>query len=295
MNTKAKTKKKLTHARHDPAHCLMPGLFRSFKKGGRDKLPLNVSYDYGDEHIEVKGPELLGTLDLRILQGLIALAGPNGLVLDIDSPKGEKAAQLVLSLDPQWDALLDDALVVKDSYYRLAQEIGYKDPSSGSAARAVRECIERLWFTSMIVQDKHNKRRGHRILGTYESDINTGIHVALNPRLARAISGGHHTRLELAETRQLKTDAAVLIHQRLCGFIDQGECRLVDMPTLVDYVWHDSGADIGLSAVRMREGRVRKGLEELRTIGWTVTETAKRKFTICRPGQRTGHQTAATS
>jgi hypothetical protein len=34
----------LTHARHDPAHCLAPGLFRSLKKGERRTGKLDVTY-----------------------------------------------------------------------------------------------------------------------------------------------------------------------------------------------------------------------------------------------------------
>lgn len=37
----------LTHARHDPIHCLAPGLFRSLKRGERKKLKLDVTYRYG--------------------------------------------------------------------------------------------------------------------------------------------------------------------------------------------------------------------------------------------------------
>lgn len=60
----------LTHARHDPAHCLAPGLFRSLKRGDRKKLKLDVTYPYGEgEQIEFSGPEPLGADDLRILQG----------------------------------------------------------------------------------------------------------------------------------------------------------------------------------------------------------------------------------
>jgi hypothetical protein len=39
----------LTHARHDPAHCLAPGLFRSLKRGDRKKLKLDVTYIYGED------------------------------------------------------------------------------------------------------------------------------------------------------------------------------------------------------------------------------------------------------
>ena len=55
------SKHDLTHARHDPAHCLAPGLFRSLKRGERKRGKLDVVYDYGDgKRIEFSGPEPLG-------------------------------------------------------------------------------------------------------------------------------------------------------------------------------------------------------------------------------------------
>ena len=51
----------LTHARHDPAHCLAPGLFRSLQRGERRRCKLHVVYNYGDgKRIEFSGPEPLG-------------------------------------------------------------------------------------------------------------------------------------------------------------------------------------------------------------------------------------------
>ncbi len=93
---KPKNKHSLSHVRHDPAHCLAPGLFRALKRGERKRSKLDVTYDYGDgKRIEFSGPEPLGADDLRILQGLVAMAGPNGLVLGPE-PKTEGGRQLRL-------------------------------------------------------------------------------------------------------------------------------------------------------------------------------------------------------
>lgn len=95
---KPKNKHSLSHVRHDPAHCLAPGLFRALKRGERKRSKLDVTYDYGDgKRIEFSGPEPLGADDLRILQGLVAMAGPNGLVLGPE-PKTEGGRQLRLIL-----------------------------------------------------------------------------------------------------------------------------------------------------------------------------------------------------
>lgn len=268
----------LTHARHDPAHCLAPGLFRSLKKGDRKKLKLDVVYEYGDVRIEFSGPEPLGGDDLRVLQGLVAMAGPGGLLLSPD-PHTDIGRQLRLFLEPKWEAVQADALVVKGSYRRLAAEIGYQNIDD---SKPIRESIERLWKVSIIVQHK-GKRMGYRLLSEYASDDVAGrLHVALNPRLASAVMGDSpYSRIELREVRQLKTDSARLIHQRLCGFIDPGKKRPVGLDTLTGYAWPDEATG---SALRMRHKRAREALTEIVACGWTVAETGKGQFEIARPG-----------
>lgn len=159
---KPKNKHSLSHVRHDPAHCLAPGLFRALKRGERKRSKLDVTYDYGDgKRIEFSGPEPLGADDLRILQGLVAMAGPNGLVLGPE-PKTEGGRQLRLFLEPKWEAVTADAMVVKGSYRALAKEIG-AEVDSGGALKHIQDCIERLWKVSIIAQNGR-KRQGFQTL-----------------------------------------------------------------------------------------------------------------------------------
>jgi hypothetical protein len=267
----------LTHARHDPAHCLAPGLFRSLKRGERKTHKLDVIYEFGDgQRIEFSGPEPLGADDLRVLQGLVALAGPCGLVLSPE-PKTEGGQQLRLFLEPKWDAVQHDALVVKGSYRGLAKEIGYADIEN---SRPIRECIERLWKVSIIAHfDK--KRQGYRLLAEYASDDTDGrLYVALNPRITQAIMGNaQHTRISMDEVRALRSDVARLLHQRLCGWIDSGESRRATVETLCGYVWLEGAKT---EAMKKRRQRVRAALDELRGLGWVVNEYAAGKFEIRR-------------
>lgn len=268
----------LTHARHDPAHCLAPGLFRSLKKGDRKKLKLDVVYEYGSgTRLEFSGPEPLGSDDLRVLQGLVAMAGPAGLLLSPE-PLTEAGKQLRLFLEPKWEAVQSNAMVVKGSYRKLAAEIGYQNADD---SRPIRESIERLWKVSIIIQHK-GKRMGYRLLSEYASDDAQGrLHVALNPRIASAVMGDSpHSRIELSEVRRLQGDAARLIHQRLCGYIDPGKTRNVSLDTLAAYAWPDEAVG---SAVRMRHKRARDALAEIEGCGWTVVETTKGQFKISRP------------
>ena len=137
------SKHDLTHARHGPVHCLAPGLFRSLKKGEqeRKRTKLDVVYDYGNgKRVEFSGPEPLGVDDLRILQGLVAMAGPYGLVLSPDL-QTEAGRQLRLFLEPKWEAVQQNAMVVKGSYGSLASEVGYANKND---TQPIRDSIERL-------------------------------------------------------------------------------------------------------------------------------------------------------
>jgi hypothetical protein len=274
----------LTHARHDRLHCLTPGLFRSLRRGDRKRLKLDVAYQYGEgERAEFKGHEPLGADDMRVLQGLVAMAGPRGILLK-PTPETTAGEQLRLFLEPRWEAIEADALVIQGSYRYLARELGYADADGGAAFRHIRSCIERLYSVTVFIQ-KGGRRQGFRILADYESDAADGrLYVALNPRLTRAILGEtQHARIDLHEVRSLKTDAARLAHQRLCGWIDPGKGGKTHIDTLVGYVWPDEASP---ATIRKRRSRIRSEvIPEIERIGWTISEYATGRFEISRPGQ----------
>ena len=267
----------LTHARHDPAHCLAPGLFQSLKRGDRKRLKLDVVYEYGDgKRIEFSGPEPLGADDLRILQGLVAMAGPSGLILGPE-PETAGGKQLRLFLEPKWEAVEDDAMVVKGSYRSLAKEIGYANPDD---TKCIRDCIERLWKVSIIAQNGR-KRQGFRLLSEYASDDTEGrLYVALNPLIAQAVMGKQHTRIIMDEVRAIKSETARLIHQRLCGWIDPGVSGKASIETLCGYAWPNDASD---STMRKRRQRIRDAIRDLEQIGWKFDEYGRGKYEVKRP------------
>jgi hypothetical protein len=275
----------LTHARHDPGHVLAPGLFRSLGAGDRKKLKLDVTYIHGKERLEFGGKEPLGVDDMRVLQGLVAMAGPEGLMLR--DGEGESAGGKQLALDlftPPHEILAagkkPDTLVVRDSLRRLAREVGMAE--SGQSLRIIRKSVERLFGVTIFVQSGKT-RFATRLLSSYASDEGTGdLFVAVNPRVAEAILGDRqHVRIDLDEVRNLKTDPARLIHQRLCGWIDCAKSGKASLDTLSEYVWPDTGATEG--AIRKRRVKVRAAMKELEDLGWSVVEDRKGICTITRP------------
>lgn len=267
----------LTHVKHDPVHCLTPGLFRSLKRGERKTAKLDITYEYGEgKKVEFKGYEPLGADDLRVLQGLIALSGPEGLLLGPE-PQTEEGQQLRLALYPKWDAIRENSLVIQSSYYRLAKEIGY---SNTRHFETIKKCIDRLWTVSIIAEN-NGIRRGFRLLSHYSSDeIEENLFVALNPMITEAVMGGRHVRICMDEIRGLKSDCARLIHQRLCAWINPGQTKHVHLDVLSSYAWPHTASP---STNRKRRQRTRTALQEFIPFNWTIREASKDMFRISRP------------
>lgn len=261
---------KLTHARHDPAICLVPGLFRSLKRGDYKKDKLHLTYEFSaKEKIEFLNYEPLGAEELRVLQGLIAMAGKEKLVLQA-STSGKTAVGLREGLELKGDAINAYVLVVRSSLYELAKEIGYTT-NSGSVVKQIEKCIERLWAVS-IKAISQNSWSGYRLLSSVSVNNKTGkLLIAINPRITEAIFGSKpHTRINMAEVRELKSGPARILHQRLSAMISQGQVRKILPDTLLGYIWPDSAAG---STLRMRRQALRKALLEIvKTGAWEVSE-----------------------
>lgn len=277
----------LSHARIDRAHALAPGLFRSLGPGDRKRLKLDITYDYGDgERLEFRGFEPLGVLDMRVFQGLVAMAGPDGKRLRNSATASDEGKRLLALLYEPADDEIKQAvikptsIVINDSLRRLAREIGVDE--GGNGIRLIRNSIERLFSVTIFVQS--GKRRiGSRLLSIYASDEDTGgLRVAFNPRPAEAIIGSQHARIDLIEARALQSDPARLIHQRLSAFIDPGKSREVSAERLAGYVWPDA-ADTPRTA-RSRITKERKAVDEIRlSAGWNITKSGPDKWRFIRP------------
>lgn len=270
----------LSHARHDRAHCLAPGLFRSLKRGDRKKYKLDVTYVCSDgESIRFVGFEPLGADDMRLLQGIVSLAGPNGVLLT-PTPKSEIGQQLRLFLDPKWEAIEKDALVVRENLSKLLAEVGLTD--SGENIKALKASLLRMSNVTILVIKGHRQASFHLMSHAFDEEDGR-LWVALNPRVAEAILGKRsYTRIEMSEVRALKSDPARLIHQRLCGWIDPGRAGRVETDTLCGYVWPEEASR---EATKKRRQTVRRAvLGELGKLpGWVVTEYARDKWEIRRP------------
>lgn len=267
-------------ARHDPAHCLAPGLFQSFKRGDRKKLKLDVTYDFNeDTSLRFTGFEPLGADDLRLLQGILALAGTTKATIPLDQPESKAAKQLVLFLEPKEHAVHEHAVALRTTIQRLMAEIGYKT-DGGEARKDVTECLYRLSNVTMRVNQ--NTKNGSIHLLSYFMDEATGdLIVAANHRLTQAIMGQHsYTHIDMREVRALASDAARILHQRLCAIVAPGKQKAFTLDTLISYVWPQP---ITGSTKRWRRFALRAAISEMeKTGGWLFTLSNSGTYQVSR-------------
>lgn len=269
-------------ARHDRAHCLAPGLFRSLQRGERKNKKLDVTYSHGQETLRFVGFEPLGADDMRLLQGLVSLSGPHGVILDFQ-PRTITGRQLRLLLNPKFDAAESDGLVVRETVSRLLSEVGLTD--GGENIKALKASLLRMSNVTVLVTSGSRSASFH--LMSHALDDQEGrLWVALNPRIASAVLGRlPHARIELSEARKLDTDPARLIHQRLSGWIDPGKSGVAGIETLSRYVWPDPASD---ATERKRNSKVRAAVAEIGGI-WRVSEQSKDVWQFIRP-RTIGHK-----
>jgi hypothetical protein len=291
MSEKEKPKKKatkrlpqlmyeLTHARHEPGHCLS-GLFRSIKKGERKKSKLDVTYKSGDTTLRFVGFEFLGVDDLRVLQGLISMGGPSKLRLKLDgSAKTEIGRILAVALNPRDYAKNLVARYIETTIYKLMKEIGYKSDDK-KQYKVVENSLIRMSNVTLFVEIGDIIWSSHLLSFSLDKKSKE-LSVALNPLVTRAILGEvRYTWIDMNEVRKLKTDAARLIHERLCAWVDQGKTSLpVSIDTIIGYVWPDKATD---GTIRKRRFDARKALQDIVETGWKMEEIKKGVFKFTRP------------
>lgn len=274
--TRAKT---ITHAKMAQSLVHAP-LFRSFELGQQKKQKLDVSYAVGEVCFRFWGPEPLGATDLRVLQGVVALAthelprqgGVESMLRD------GRLRSVGLKFDG--DVSKEKTIAVRFMITTFAQLIGYVRPGQATLAR-LRQSIDRLSAVTVLVQ-RPGIRASYHLLSGYFEDTRTGeVVVGLNPSGTAAVLGKtEFLRVDFEEIRGLKSDAARLIHSRL-HWINQGAVRQISLETLCKYVYAETLATP--SALSNRKETVRKAIQELRDIGWGVTEIKAGTISVHRP------------
>lgn len=242
-------------ARHDPVLCSLSGLFRVVSERLRDqvRVSLQLKATHGKLTVELHNSSLLNGLDLAVLQALVALAA----VGDTIEPSADDALtiderSLVTGLVAPAEngyaqqPIAGDVQHINFSNTALLELIGW--PVCGENRTLVQACLQRLATCVLLVYPTESPKSWQRFhllsaISTHtNSDKWSRTHVALNPRLSQIVLGteARYTRIALDETRKLgKDQAARILHQRLCSWINEGTVQPVSYGTLVGYLYPD--------------------------------------------------------
>ena len=278
-----------THAKHDSAHCLAPNLFRTIKRGDKKKLKLDIQYEFNkDEILRFVCFEPLDVSDMRLLQALVALAGPSEIILDLDSPSSDAAKELIKILDPKHSALLDESRVVNVNLSNLLAECGLEN--GGSNRKKAIESLIRLSNVT-IIANINKKVWSCHLLSFAMDEINKKIFVALNPRITDAVLGNkRYTTISMEEVRAIKTDAGAILHQRLCAIVDLGKTRAIKEETMIGYIWpKDDNVNTNIKSdnLRQRKTRLKKAIKDISNAGgWKFIENGSGAITVSRSNNK---------
>lgn len=271
-----------------PHHLIHAPLFRSLPKSGQQRMALDVRYSMGDSGtiFHFQGPEQLGVMDLRVLQGLAALASLQRHKAGVKQVFRD-GWTLRSDLQLKQDAAKDRIVAIRFQVSLLARTIGYARPS-GRMIMLLQQSITRLCAIDVRVSGA--ERNASYRLAAFRHDEATGqFIVGLSPCLTAPLFEKHgYLRVSMDEVRKLSSDAAHLIHSRL-HWINQGASKVVKLSTLCDYVYGNASA--ATDAIRQRHATTRNALEDLTNVGWnshkakadTGAGTASNLFLITRP------------
>lgn len=146
--------------------------------------------------------------------------------------------------DPVTTSLAGDVRRIDFSGSQLLSIIGL--PACGENRKLIADAVMRLATVTLIVYPTDNRRamERHHLLASVKTNAQSTkwarTHVALNPRLTAIVTGAtrHHARIELTETRNFGNDQiARILHQRICGWLNDGWIKPVTFQTLLEYVW----------------------------------------------------------
>lgn len=279
MSSRAKLRgSDVAFAQHDPATALA-SIFRPVCRGRRP-MGLRVDTEFHGFKLMFTCWEWLDTRDQSILLAAVGMAGIDSAQLSAKAP-GDLGKQLWSDLKPENEALKGMAVVLDTTYYALLDAAGL--PKRGADYERVRDILYRLSQVGCRVK-KDGYDWSMRLL-SYASRPDGTIHIALNQRFAEALAG-QNVRVSLDERRQLKSDAAQVLHAWLSASVRAGKSGVwMGLDAIALRVWGVEASSDGTR--RKRRHTLCEALKEIESLGWKVEHNgsagARHQVRVTRP------------
>ena len=268
----------------DKSLVLMDGMFRAtFKTAASQRPQVQLDRTFSNALAVYRGPQL-GVDDLRILQAVLALA------VEDHAEKREQRTTSSPSVAPPFH--------VASSYRRLSLVAGYKGAGTGLVNAVIAESLRRLDASDLHWQSAStSKPLDGPLLRLRKADFEEkgararNVRLELHPRLGLTVRAGaakaHYLQVDMDEVRALDTDAARLLHHRLCH-LNRGEEAEHGLDRFVSYVSGGDSTSLTRHQWRHAENKVYAAIGELLALGWSFHAAGENskgitKFLVFRP------------
>lgn len=251
------------------------------ERGYRKQQQLNVKYVVDDTTFTFSGPELLGALDLRVFQALIAAATTERHTHKGIKPLFRNAKSIAPGLKATGKAVRH-VIAIPISLAQIANSVGYKTPS-GATFQRIRDVLQRLHKTELTFK-KNDILSSTRIISELQKSPSTGEQfICLNCYSSSAIlQQKNYLRIDLEETRNINSDPCRILHQRL-HWINKGTTKKVSLNTVCGYIYGEN-QEVTPSAASRRKKTAITALEEIeKQLHWQIRLIKANIFEISRP------------
>lgn len=260
-------------ARFDRATVLAAGLFVSLDKRKRQvpgeeeeqvaRLQVAFHYKQLKRTVNYEGPESLGVSDLRVLQGVMAMATAAGVGRHDASTVGAKV------LEGGWQALVR-ACGVRSK----AGESVEPRSTSGRRSEQLQQSLRRLSCVRVTASDRAGP--GEPLVSMDTSfDTKRGFRVGFCTELLDALGAGRngkqYLKVNMLEARSLRADVARLLHFRLSN-VNEGTFKEFPQAEMERMIWGD--VEASTEAIRKHRKRLfTQAKDELAALeGWSVIQ-----------------------
>lgn len=254
------------YTKHDPALARM-SIFRPISKGARTNKTLDVSLDYNNVNIRVQSMELLDARDQTILLALIAMANmqKEKISINYDSTNEiEKELWNRLSTFPSTEG---NSIAFYTSFYRIMKICNLD--TCGKSYKLVEESLLRLAKTNITIK-MGRSTVVTRLIASLSFNEKADIAIAINPRIAEAITG-QYIIINIEQRNLLKNDTAKILYSYLSSVINEGNKipYKANITTLIEKTWGEEYESN--STGRGRKKQIKDSIEAISVLpGWKI-------------------------
>ncbi|MFK7827928.1 MAG: replication protein C, IncQ-type [Oligoflexales bacterium] len=238
------------------------GIFASFSPN-QERPKLDVKIDLGEKKwVRLLGPDMLGSLEAKILVAITAKLNKSGILLCI--PNGSKKYDTFLDKVEEYSSY---SMEVDTTIYQIHKELSNRKGRPDSRTyHAVKNSLMRLRATTVFYRNG-NRESALNLIEYYDFEVSENkFSIKLNPFLVDAIlglGGISYTKIPVSIIKNIKSDTAFILYQRIMSIVRKTDKKgiVFNIDTLLNYLFASKEQSPGMRKERLKS--LRKAIKEL--------------------------------